>query len=147
MLYIQFSAPDDGRRNRLKHAEHFTEINELCDVASCWLYLNIPDFFLKKFETHSIIHFSIIDLKMGNVNIITFDIHMSIHRNTIPNYNEQDATFLALSISIDALHVSRGSSAHHQEHITVHTASSIAIQYCCLLLSWMRWNCVPSHRR
>ena len=25
MLYIQFWAPDDGRRNRLKHVEHFTK--------------------------------------------------------------------------------------------------------------------------
>ena len=36
-----FWAPDDGRRNRLKHVEHFTEINKLCNVASCWLYLKI----------------------------------------------------------------------------------------------------------
>jgi len=41
MLYIQFWAPDDGRRNRLKHVEHFTEINKFCNVASCWLYLKI----------------------------------------------------------------------------------------------------------
>jgi hypothetical protein len=41
MLYIQFWAPDDRRRNRLKHVEHFTEINKLCNVASCWLYLEI----------------------------------------------------------------------------------------------------------
>jgi hypothetical protein len=42
-----------------------------------------------------------------------------------PNYNQQDATFFYLFISTDALHVSDGSSAHHQEHITVHTASGI----------------------
>ena len=41
MLYIQFWAPDDGLSNRLKHVEHFTEINKLCKVASCWLYLKI----------------------------------------------------------------------------------------------------------
>ena len=41
MLYIQFWAPDDGRRYRRKHMEHFTEINKLCKVASCWLYLKI----------------------------------------------------------------------------------------------------------
>jgi len=35
-----------------------------------------------------------------------------------------------------------GSSAHHQEHVTVHTASGIVNQYCCLLLLWMRWNSV-----
>jgi hypothetical protein len=31
--------------------------------------------------------------------------------------------FLNLFIFTDALHVSGGSSTHHQEHITVHTAS------------------------
>ena len=51
--------------------------------------------------------------------------------NIIPNYNQQDATFLDSFISADALHVSGGSSAHHQEHITVHTASGIVNQYCC----------------
>jgi hypothetical protein len=43
----------------------------------------------------------------------------------IPNYNQQDATFLHLFISTDARRVSGGSSAHHQEHINVHTASGI----------------------
>jgi len=33
--------------------------------------------------------------------------------------------FSILVISADALHVSGGSSAHHQEHVTVHTASGI----------------------
>ena len=32
------------------------------------------------------------------------------------------------------------SSGHHQEHITVHTALGIVNQYCCWLLSWVRWN-------
>ena len=45
--------------------------------------------------------------------------------NIIPNYNQQDATFLNLFIPTDALHVSGGTSAHHQEHLTVHTASGI----------------------
>jgi hypothetical protein len=49
-----------------------------------------------------------------------FGIPMSMHRNIIPHYNQQDATFHGLFISKDALHVSGGSSAHHQEHITVH---------------------------
>jgi len=59
------------------------------------------------------------------------DIHMSVHRNIIPNYSQQDATFIDLFIFTDALHVSGGSSAHHQEQITVHTASGIVNQYCC----------------
>ena len=42
MLYIQFWAPDDGRRNRLKHVEYITKKkNYLCNVAFCWLYLKI----------------------------------------------------------------------------------------------------------
>jgi len=46
-------------------------------------------------------------------------------KNTIPNYSHQHATFLNSFISTDALHVSGGSSAHHQEHISVPTASGI----------------------
>jgi len=38
MLYVQFWAPDGGRKNRLKHVERLTEINKLWNVASCWLY-------------------------------------------------------------------------------------------------------------
>jgi len=63
-------------------------------------------------------------------SLFQFDIHMSINRNVIPNYSQQDATFLEF-ISTDAVHVSGGYSAHHQEHITVHTASGIVNQYCC----------------
>ena len=37
-LYVQFWAPDDGWKNRLKHLERFTEINKLRNVISCWLY-------------------------------------------------------------------------------------------------------------
>jgi hypothetical protein len=47
MLYIQFTAADDGRRYRLKHVKHFTEINNLCYVASCWLYLEIHTTLIK----------------------------------------------------------------------------------------------------
>jgi hypothetical protein len=52
----------------------------------------------------------------------------------LPSYNQQDATFIELSFT-DALHVSVGSSAHHQEHITVHTALSIVNQYCSIGLT------------
>jgi hypothetical protein len=45
LLCIQVWAPDDGRRTRLKHVEHSTEINTLCNVASCWLYLKINHIF------------------------------------------------------------------------------------------------------
>jgi hypothetical protein len=59
------------------------------------------------------------------VDLGFFDIHISVHRNLIPNYSQQDVTFLDLLIFTDALHVSGGSFAHHQEHVTVHTASGI----------------------
>jgi len=64
-------------------------------------------------------------------NLKWFDIHMSVHLNVISNYSQRDANFLDLFILTDALHVSGGSSAHHQEHKTVHTASGIVNQYCC----------------
>jgi len=35
---VQFWAPDDGRKNRLKHVERLTEINKLRKVASFLLY-------------------------------------------------------------------------------------------------------------
>ena len=34
LTYVQFWAPDDGR----KHVERLTEINKLWNVAACWLY-------------------------------------------------------------------------------------------------------------
>jgi hypothetical protein len=39
--------------------------------------------------------------------------------------------FLNLFIFTDAVRVSGGSSAHHQEHLNVHAASGIVSQYCC----------------
>jgi len=65
------------------------------------------------------------------MNVSVFDIRMSVHHNIIPSYSLQDATFLDLFISKDVLHVSGGSSAHHQEPTTVQTASGIVKQYCC----------------
>jgi hypothetical protein len=58
-----------------------------------------------------------------------FSISPKLH--TVPNYSQQDATFLDLFIFTDALQVSGVSSAHHQEYITVHTASGIVNQFCC----------------
>ena len=34
---MQFWAPDDGRKDRLKHVERVREINKLWNVGSCWL--------------------------------------------------------------------------------------------------------------
>jgi len=69
-----------------------------------------------------------------NININSLTLIYPFIVNIFPNYNQQEATFLDLFISTDAVHVSGGSPAHHQEHKTVHTASGIFNQYCCLLL-------------
>ena len=54
-----------------------------------------------------------------------WDADVWIYRfNNVTGYfwinDQQDATFLDLVISTDALQVSGGSSAHHQDHVTVH---------------------------
>jgi len=56
---------------------------------------------------------------------------MSVHRNIITNYSQQDTKFLEFIYFTYAVHVSGSFSAHHQEHISVHTASGIVNQYCC----------------
>jgi hypothetical protein len=56
---------------------------------------------------------------------------MSVYRKTITNYSQQNATFLEFIYFYIAINISDGSSAHHQEHITVRTASGIVNQYCC----------------
>ena len=55
------------------------------------------------------------------VNIRNASCLNKYHEILIPNYNQQDATFLDLFISTNGLRVSGGSSAHHQEHITIYT--------------------------
>ena len=34
-------APDDGWRYHSKHVEQFPDINELCNDASCWIYIGM----------------------------------------------------------------------------------------------------------
>jgi len=76
---------------------------------------------------------AVIIIIIGKKTIIFGDSERQRRLDIIPNYNQQDAKFLDLFISTDALRVSGGSCAHHQEHITVHTASGIVNQYYCLL--------------
>ena len=71
-----------------------------------------------------------IEILKSKIIIRSFDIRISVNRNIIINYSQKVATFLEF-ISMDALHVSGGSFAHRQEHITLYTASGIVNQYCC----------------
>jgi hypothetical protein len=34
-------APDDGWKYHPKHVEQFPDINKLCNVSSCWIYIRI----------------------------------------------------------------------------------------------------------
>jgi hypothetical protein len=45
-------APDDWRRYLPKHVEQFPDINKLCNVASCWIYIGVL------LGTHPILHIS-----------------------------------------------------------------------------------------
>jgi len=56
---------------------------------------------------------------------------MSMHRKYNSKLQPTICNVFFLFISTDAVHVSGGPSAHHQEHITVHTASGTVNQYCC----------------
>jgi hypothetical protein len=45
-------APDDGWKYHPKHVEQFPDVNKLCDVASCWIYIGIL------LGAHPILHIS-----------------------------------------------------------------------------------------
>jgi hypothetical protein len=45
-------APDDGWKYHSKHVEQFPEINKVCNVASCWIYIGIL------LGAHPILHIS-----------------------------------------------------------------------------------------
>ena len=46
---------------------------------------------------------------------VQFNVHGSVHRNNIPIYIQQDATLHRLFYLETALHVSGGTTTHHQE--------------------------------
>jgi len=43
-------APDDGWKYHPKHVEQFPDINNLCKVSSCWIYIGIQERHLRKFK-------------------------------------------------------------------------------------------------
>jgi hypothetical protein len=45
-------APDDEWKYHPKHVQQFPDINELCNVASCWIYIGIL------LAAHPILHIS-----------------------------------------------------------------------------------------
>jgi hypothetical protein len=47
--------------------------------------------------------------------LLVFNVHGSVHRKNIPIYIQQDATLHSLLYLETALHVSGGTTTHHQE--------------------------------
>jgi hypothetical protein len=55
-------APDDGWKYHPKHLEQFLDINKLCKVASCWIFIGIL------LGAHPILHISRIRVNWKNRN-------------------------------------------------------------------------------
>ena len=55
-------------------------------------------------------------------------------------YNQGDAIYTMVFITISALHVSGGFSAHHQELIKLCAVLGI------VMLVWMGWGSTPTHQ-
>jgi hypothetical protein len=51
-VYTVVCAPDDGWKYHPKHVEQLPDINKLCNVASCWIYIGIL------LGAHHILHIS-----------------------------------------------------------------------------------------
>jgi hypothetical protein len=60
-------APDDGWKYHPKHVEQFTDINNLCNVASCWIYEYIGILL----GAHPILHIS--GLKVNEISVFSTD--------------------------------------------------------------------------
>ena len=59
-------------------------------------------------------------------------------------YTNKMQPYTIFFITVNALHVSRGFSAHHQELKSVHTVSGIRQAYLLLPLEWVSWNNLPT---
>ena len=59
-------------------------------------------------------------LKMEINSTTEFNVHGSVHRKSIPIYIQQDATLHTLLYLETTLHISGGTSTHHQERIQLY---------------------------
>jgi hypothetical protein len=63
-----------------------------------------------------------------------------------PKYNQQDATFSRSIYFYKSLYMLQAVPPPIIRNIKLYIQRQVlSNQYCCLLLSWMRWNSVPSH--
>ena len=70
-------------------------------------------------------------------DVKSFDVHESVHRDTIMEVTNKMQLYRLIYYSYSALHVSGHVFAHHQEHLTVFTASGNIHQCRCRLVSWL----------
>ena len=70
-------APDDGWKYHPEHIEQFSDINKLCKVASCWIYIGIL------LGAHYILHISRISVKNNRGISLTGDEFISYNRQNI----------------------------------------------------------------
>jgi hypothetical protein len=68
---------------------------------------------------------------------IKFDVHESVHRDTIMKVTNNMQLYRSIYYSKSALHVSGDVFAHHQEHVPVFTVSGSIHPSCCRLVSWI----------
>jgi len=59
-----------------------------------------------------------------------FDVHVTVHCDKFLIINQLDVLISQIYFWIETLHVSDSSSVHHQEFLTVHTATVYVIQVC-----------------
>jgi hypothetical protein len=59
-------APDNGWKYHLKHVKQFPDINKLCNIVSCWIYIGII------LGAHHILHISRIGVKVEFSCIFVF---------------------------------------------------------------------------
>jgi hypothetical protein len=62
-LIVRRGAPDDGWKYHPKHVEQFPDINKLCNVASCCIYIGT-------LLVHPILHISRIRVKWRDVDVL-----------------------------------------------------------------------------
>jgi hypothetical protein len=72
------------------------------------------------------------------------DVHESVHRDINMNTTNEMQLYRFLCYFCSAKHVSGDVFAHHQEPLTVFTASGNIHQCRCRLVLWMSWNCTSN---
>jgi hypothetical protein len=66
--------PDDGWKYHPKHVEQFPDINKMCNVASCWIYIEIllgahPILHISRIRVKEVAYKSVIGILIKSVNM------------------------------------------------------------------------------